>query len=540
MITIRLHWSKDPLLIDPEPFEQNNWLTANDLFENDHRDKIFNSIDQFQLYSIVVRKIDFITGERLLQSFPYILLNDMRIKNLRKNTLSLAERTYYYFEGTKADHSICFWQKKINNYLEEQKRLPFPLFRLYPDWLEIYEGNQFLSFQSARGEGFQLPLYLTDELTYLSGVIMGDGHLANYFINIIDSSKEHIVSLTKILEEMFHSKTEFFKQSNAEAWNVNILGKWIVRFFNFLTGQPINKRKYPSLREPLIFQNNELFRRKFWQGVMDADGSYKTNISFTSASQNLFFDFTNFLEQNKLDFKVYTNRLYGAKTYSLNLDGLSRKIFSTLIGTNHPQKKQELEQLLKRKIYPFSPRAYTLMKQGTWVGRVESFQEESFIEGFFDFTKVPYFCVSNLGLFLKELRSNLTQREFAEKLSINHGKLSQYERNVIAVPTSILKEIFLQTNHSIPNFLRNNPKLAIQARKSKCLLDTKPTPYLLELLQGIQVKEKKYLQFIGRNNQIFEEYKEEFCIYFSIDIPQKRFFRNAVLYAFIKEFCMLK
>ncbi len=54
---------------------------------------------------------------------------------------------------------------------------------------------------------------------------MGDGHLANYFINIIDSSKEHTKNLTKLLEELFHSRTEFFAQQNANAWNVNLLGK---------------------------------------------------------------------------------------------------------------------------------------------------------------------------------------------------------------------------------------------------------------------------------------------------------------------------
>ncbi len=175
-----LNWRTDPLLIDLKPLIQNSWLTANELIERGQQEKIFTRNDQLQLYSIMVRKVDFISRERILQSFPYILLDPEMISFIRKKSLALAEKAHHYFQGSKYIRSIKEWQKKIIAYLEEQQRLPFPLFRLFPFCEDFFQGKQFVQFQSSRGEGFQLPLFLTEDLAYLSGVIMGDGHLSEY------------------------------------------------------------------------------------------------------------------------------------------------------------------------------------------------------------------------------------------------------------------------------------------------------------------------------------------------------------------------
>ncbi|MGC9777927.1 MAG: hypothetical protein HZR80_01635 [Candidatus Heimdallarchaeota archaeon] len=333
------------IVLDHTQIVQNNWLTANELLEADQGEKFIQSNGQLHLYPIMVRKIDFISGERILQSFPYILLDQTWIAKIRKQSLTLAEKVHHYFTGSNISRSIRSWQKRIISYLEEQDRLPFPLFRLVNSWEELFQGKQFIQFQSARGEVFQLPLYLTEDLAYLTGVIMGDGYLANYFINIIDSSKDHIKNLTKLLEELFHSRTEFFAQQNANAWNVNLLGKWLVRFFNFLSGQPINARKYPHLCEPKVFCNADLFRTAFWRGLMDADGGYKSTIGFGTASKQLLNDFSCYLSQYNIQHRFYTQTVFGGTTYSLNVVGSSRLQFALLIGTSHPQKEHELQRL---------------------------------------------------------------------------------------------------------------------------------------------------------------------------------------------------
>ena len=536
-----LNWRTDPLLVDNEPTEKSKWLTANDLLENNLQERIFSPANQFQLYSVMIRKIDFVTGERLLQSFPYLLLEQKWLEKLRKQTLSLAERAHHYFKETKADYSIRSWQKKIIKYVEEQGRLPFPLFRLFPNWYAIFDNKQYIQFQSARGEHFQLPLYLTEELAYLSGVIMGDGHLANYFINIIDSSKEHIENLVKSLETTFQTNIEFFAQKNANAWNVNVLGKWIVRFFNFLSGQPINERKYPHVREPLLMPSEPVFRSAFWRGLMDADGSYKSTISFGTASKQLLKDFSDFLTLHNIHNRFYKQSVFGGTTFSLNIAGESRKKFAQLIGTNHPQKIQELEILLSRRVNQFARKTTTLRKQGVWKGQVVDVQEKKLTAGYFNFLLVPYFSLSNFGEKIRKLRrlQNHTQQDLAKEVNIKRTLLSNYEINITTIPIANLMKIYTFYNRSLLDILKEHSKLLIHSRSSHCLIDTRPNEKMLQLLRGLQFKERGCIMSLGENNKFNVTFREELSDYFAIDITSNRF-HNSVLNNFVREFFILR
>ena len=537
-----LTWQKDPLLLDPEPLEQNAWLTANDLLSQGKRESIFTPTGQFRLYSLMLRKIDFVSGERLLQGFPYLLLGEDWCERLRRQTLLLVERAHHYFIGAITNTSIRSWQKKLIHYLEDQQRLPFPLFRLADDWEEFFTGKQFVRFQSARGEPFQLPLYLTEELAYLVGVVMGDGHLAEFFINIIDSSREHIENLARLLEKHFHSKIEVFEQSNANAWNVNILGKWLVRFINFLSSQPINERKYPHLCQPALFCNEALLLAAFWRGIMDADGSYKSTILLGSASQQLITDFESFLQQHTISFNNYTQEVCGGTTYSVSILGKSRKAFVNLLGSLHPQKQKELETLLTRKVYRFSPRPHTLLRYGKWKGQVLDFNKSKLINGFFDLSFCPYLSFSNLGAFLRDIRKgkNIKLTNLAQQLSINSSLLSKYELNTTAIPIPLFQAILNIYEIPFLNFLKLNPQLEFRSGKTVCQFATSPSDFLLQLLLGLKLSDNNYFLIVGSPDYLHEFYKSLLSEYFKIQIIENRRFQNAALRTLVQEFCILQ
>ncbi|MHA1126324.1 MAG: hypothetical protein ACTSO7_12335 [Candidatus Heimdallarchaeota archaeon] len=69
-----LTWRTDPYLLDDKPIVKNEWLTANKLIERKVVSRIFLQTEILNLYSIMVRKIDFQSGERLLQRLPYVTL----------------------------------------------------------------------------------------------------------------------------------------------------------------------------------------------------------------------------------------------------------------------------------------------------------------------------------------------------------------------------------------------------------------------------------------------------------------------------------
>ena len=88
------------------------------------------------------------------------------------------------------------------------------------------------------------------------------------------------------------------------AWNAELRSSSAVRLFNFLTSQTIQGAKYDSLQEPMLLKRlGEPYRSLYWRGAMDADGSFKGGISFTSASRTYVQDFQNYLHlESLLDF----------------------------------------------------------------------------------------------------------------------------------------------------------------------------------------------------------------------------------------------
>lgn len=546
MLVNTINWQNDPFLLDEKPISSDMWICANKFLAHGQAAKFLYSNGQLRLYPLLIRKIDFITGERLLQSFPYILLDLDWISRIRKRSLALAEKTHHYFVKANYNTSIRKWQKKIINYLEHQQRLPFPLFRLFDNWSDYFIRKEFVQFQSARGESFHLPLFLSEDLAYLTGVVMGDGHLAEYFINIIDASKEHIENLAKLLQKHFHSKIDIFKHPNANAWNVNILGKWVVRFFNFLSSQPVNARKYDALREPAIFslanKTSLCLRSAFWRGLMDADGGYKTTIGLTSASKQLIEDFSSYLSQHKISFHLYNPKNKNTNAYVLNVSGKDRKSFTELIGTNHPEKKQELELLLTRKVYPFSPRAKTLLKHGSWVGQVQSFNLQKQQNDFFDFSQLTQFSISGTGVYIRNLResSNQTQKTLATLLSISSSLLSKYERNSTSIPITLFIRLLTFYDQSFVNYLSKNKKIFLHSRSAKCKLDSQPNDFLLQLLKGLQLKSGNYFLIVGVEGNLLDDYKKSLCEYFSIPLPPTRILNNTVLNEFVRIFCILR
>ncbi len=492
----------------------------------------------------MVRKDDFVSGERLLQSFPYIILDKTWLDKLRKNTLILAEKTHHYFSGTKADYSIRSWQKRIIKYLEEQLRLPFPLFRLFPEWLRIYDGKQFLKFQSARGENFQLPLYLTGDIAYLVGVIMGDGHLAEYFINIIDASQEHIENLATSLKGIFKSKLEMFKQSNANAWNVNILGKWVVRFFNFLSGQPINERKYLAIQAPKLFThcNDDSFLTIFWRGVLDADAGYRRDVIFTSASKQLIDDFIIFLQNKNMTYRytTTTNTKTGDSAYSVRILGSSRETFLKVINTNHPQKKDELLLTVNR---TQPERVLARKEDASWIGRVASFNKSRLTSlGYFTLENIKDLSVANAGALIQSLRKD-QQNIIARHLSVPPSLFSNYVNNKRATPLLVLQQLLdlSSSQHDLMTLLKSYNLSLFTIHKAQAVLPFKPNQDLLMVLQGLQVK-KDYFLIIGLPDQSYKEYKNRLRRTFQLSTnstSSKRFY-NKVLYQFIKTFCNIE
>ncbi|MHA1185310.1 MAG: helix-turn-helix domain-containing protein [Candidatus Heimdallarchaeota archaeon] len=522
-----LNWSNDPLLYDEQPILYNDWLTANDLIEQGHLNKIINEDLSFtNIYGIMVRKIDFVrktSRDRIIARFPFIILEGEAITFLRKNILTLSELTRDYFYRS-INKTIMEWKKIILNYLKKGK-LPYPIYRCS---FEVdhtksthCNTNPLIYFASARGEAFTFPTKVTNMLAYLCGVSNGDGNLRDYWLIVVDETKEHIIGIQSFLYNLFSKEGKLIKVSGA--WTVKLNLLWAARLFNFLTGQTIDYPKYDSLREPLIFkQQNKDLRINYWRGMMDSDGSYsKYAVNFSTASERLKDDFSSFLSDNDIahNYSVITYPNSDIENYAVFLLSRSQLDFCNFIGSDHPKKKKQLEKLILRK------------SKQRYQDRILQVNEQRLNDdGSFNYSFAPRLQIF-VGEYLQQLRK-ITLTEFSKRVKINRTSIFEYEHNKQAIPLLKLKQILELTKQpfTLTSFLYENKITKFYLHQSYAALPLQPSNKLLQLINHLKIKQG-YVTFIGleKNDLTPNEIYSFFAIQ---NNPDKQLWNAALVYFF--------
>ena len=541
-----LNWNTDPLLVDSSANSSIHWETANSLLRKGKANLIFqDDFPKLAIYSIIIRKNDFISSERLLQTFPYIILTPHWNTSIRKKSLKVAERCNNYFNNSSLEKSIRSWQKVIISYCEKQQRIPLPIFRLSDNWKEFFINSNKVAFQSARGEKFHLPTKLSPDLSYLLGVIIGDGHLNYHNVVLVDFSKEHMRFLQKLAVKLFG--IEGLISGENKRWLLHYNNKWVVRLTNFITDQPIEGKKYDSLQEPLLFQMNDLLRRHFWSGVLDADGCYKKQISLSSSSKIFVQSFGEFLSDHDINFKIRKLQNPSYDGYTLTTDVKAKRILGRLLLPRHIDKLPEFQNYIKSKIYQSrkirNDEISLLMKEKHNL-RFKSFNEKNIIneksQQFFDFSNLHRLAVLQCQGLLKGLRKHLSwsQKELANYLSIPEKVLTSYE-NRIDLPIQLLEKLLPLFPDKQPKtlmlFLQKNNLNHFRSRKTVAKLDLQPTKELSSIVKNLELRRNYLLiKFDGEDKEAF---LKKLANHFEITRPTSYKLSNSVIFKFAKIFC---
>jgi len=475
-----ISWQNDPLLLDPEPTVMNEWLTANKILESGSPD-VSSFIDlktlTLNLYSILIRKIDFVRdkeSDRILSRFPFLVLTDEEKTLIKSKILLIAEfaRDYFY---RSTNSGIMEWKRRIDTYLK-RGAMPYPLYRCSSAILDLPMTNpniDELFFESARGKRYSIPTKLTNALAYLCGVVNGDGHLHRHFVKITDETKEFMLLLSKLYEQKFNDPGEIFLTGNA--WNVELRLSAFSRIINFLTDHTIEGAKYDSLREPLLFkQLGSPFRNLYWRGAMDADGSFKKQIAFTSASERYLLDFKQYLISNNFEVKIPQNPNGQVMLYIYARDKLR---FTKLIGSLNPKKSDDLLDYLQGK-----------RKHTKFVGLKKGVLTK---DGYFDFNLLDILFIVGMGDFLRGYRAEKSYTIMDKQFDMTFGSYSSMEKNNRGLPYSMLKRIIndLDRDESyIYELLVNNAEVVrYQVAGSKSIkLPLKPSEKLNCVLPFIE------------------------------------------------------
>jgi len=506
-----INWQNDPLFLDPEPTPMNDWLTANKILESDSlKNDSFIDLETLtlNLYSILVRKIDFVRrkeSDRVLSRFPFLVLTEEEKTLIKSKILLIAEfaRDYFY---RSINSGIMNWKRRLDTYLK-RGAMPYPLYRCACAILDFPITNpniDELFFESARGKRYSIPTKLTNALVYLCGVVNGDGHLHRHWVKITDETKEFMVLLSKLFEQKLNDPGEIFLTGNA--WNVELRLTAFSRIINFLTDHTIEGAKYNSLREPLLFkQLGAPLRNLYWRGAMDADGSFKNQITFTSASEQYVLDYQIFLESINMECSIQQKP---SGPFSLYLLAKEKLRYVELIGSLNPKKSDDLFDFLQKK-----------RKYAVFNGLKKGVLTE---DDYYNIDLLDSLFIFGLGDFLKDYRSSNNYIEMDKQCDMAQGSYSTMERYKRGLPYQMLKEIIsanTSNKYTITQFLdKYKSQITYQvANSSPIILPLKPSKKLDSILSFFEPKINYVLV-----NKINEEIKTITKEIFRIEINNSR------------------
>ena len=150
-----------------------------------------------------------------------------------------------------------------------------------------------------------IPLSITPNLTFLAGVIMGDGHLRKdkFGISIEMISKTILTLVQQNFEKVFLFNVKIKRKKERigkkQSWKIEFKSKVIWLLFNRLFEIPFGK-KTDKIKVPEIIFNSDLICKKcFIEGLFLADGGIKNRkrICFTFSNEEFATGIKKLLEE---------------------------------------------------------------------------------------------------------------------------------------------------------------------------------------------------------------------------------------------------
>ena len=183
----------------------------------------------------------------------------------------------------------------------------------FKEYIVLSENTIYLKVKAKTGPSYptKIPLSLTNELAFLIGIILGDGHLTKNKKRIaLEMSNSEIVYSTKKLFELLfgirltiHQRQD--KRPNRKLrYYFYVYNSMIYHLFNKI-GVPIgNKSRIISVPD-LIKKSSEVVRKSFLLGVFCAEGGKRRwrYYGLSSSSREFRDDVVNLLKSIGIDVK---------------------------------------------------------------------------------------------------------------------------------------------------------------------------------------------------------------------------------------------
>lgn len=145
-------------------------------------------------------------------------------------------------------------------------------------------------FSSSRNRPFKLPRYMSADLAYITGAILGDGHIRkkDYKIRYELNDNELVEKFVKKIEELFEQKLVIRPRIDrtARRYCINLDNKAVFRLFVKCLHLPRGKKSNIIIVPEIISSSTKEIGLAFLEGVYDTEGCItEKRLRITSASK---------------------------------------------------------------------------------------------------------------------------------------------------------------------------------------------------------------------------------------------------------------
>jgi len=190
---------------------------------------------------------------------------------------------------------------------------------------EIMDNAEY--FCSTTGKATRLPKEINEDLAYLAGAILCDGHLRKDGYSVYYELTER--KLVKKFQEKIHNNFEIdrpikkinSRQGCKQRYIVRIDNKPIFRFFNFFFNMPRGKKADKTKIPEVIINTDKEIKSAFLEGVFDTDGGKRHRGYGLSTSSQRFRDQIAYLLEEfgvKCLKDEWINKKYNKKYFGLS------------------------------------------------------------------------------------------------------------------------------------------------------------------------------------------------------------------------------
>ncbi len=282
----------------------------------------------------------------LLKEFSYnnkvCLISNLEIINIVNSEISSFKAKYPNFRNYMSNqynvHNSYFYE-----IISKGKSISFEVLdSICKDIDELNDINIVVYGGGRKGKSkaIKIPKEIDEDLAYLAGAIISDGHLSRGSIDISCFEEGFKEAVTSKLLKKFGKFESYYNGTRIYLSNL-----FVPFFFNKVFKIPYGKKAYTVEIPETISKSDNKVIASFIKGLFDGDGTCSSGLSYKTASNKLAYQLTYLLSR----LGIYSYVRFKEKMYQIVIPSIYESLYAKTIGFNNINKISHLNRLILKK-----------------------------------------------------------------------------------------------------------------------------------------------------------------------------------------------